>query len=124
MSCLANFLLLSQYVSDIMMGGKNTISMYNVCEDSLLATPLIFDLAILAELLTRIQYSTNAGESYDGLYSIMSLLSNMLKAPLVKPGAAVVNGFGRQRAALENFMRACIGLGPSHEMELEKKLTW
>jgi len=27
--------------------------MFNVCEDSLLATPLIIDLAILAELFTR-----------------------------------------------------------------------
>ena len=36
------------------MGGTNTIVMHNTCEDSLLATPLIYDLAILTELAERI----------------------------------------------------------------------
>lgn len=116
---------IDEYVSAIMMGGKNTLSIYNVCEDSLLATPLIFDLAILAELMTRITYSSSAtGGKFESMYSILSLLSIMLKAPVVKPGADVVNGFGRQRTALINFMRACIGLAPESDMELDRKLTW
>lgn len=94
-------------------------------QDSLLATPLILDLAILAELMTRITYRTSETDGkFESMYSVLSLLSGMLKAPVVKPGTEVVNGFSRQRAALENFMRACIGLQPSHDMELEKKLTW
>merc|ERR1711868_302752 len=32
---------LDEYVSEIFMGGKQTISMHNTCEDSLLASPLI-----------------------------------------------------------------------------------
>lgn len=46
---------LDEYTSEIFMGGRNTISMHNTCEDSLLASPLIFDLVIMAELCERIQ---------------------------------------------------------------------
>ena len=117
---------IDEYVSDIFCGGTNTLSIYNVCEDSLLATPIIIDLAVLAELMTRITYKTDASEGaeYESMYSILSLLSIVLKAPVVKPGTAVVNGASRQRAALENFMRGVIGLQPNSEMELEKKLVW
>jgi myo-inositol-1-phosphate synthase len=115
---------IDEYVSEIMMGGENTLSIYNVCEDSLLATPLIFDLAILAELFTRVQYKGPGATEYESMYSILSLLSNMLKAPLVKPGQPVRNGFGFQRSALINFLRACIGMSPESNMELESKLTW
>merc|ERR1712012_743713 len=37
---------MDEYTSEIFMGGTNTIVMHNTCEDSLLATPLILDLAI------------------------------------------------------------------------------
>merc|ERR1711920_813919 len=47
---------LDEYTSDIFMGGTNTIVMHNTCEDSLLATPLILDLAILADMTSRIKY--------------------------------------------------------------------
>src|SRR5882757_839054 len=84
-------------------------------QDSLLASPLILDLVILAELLTRIQYreitaSSKKVTEFAPLYSVLSLLSYMLKAPLVKPGTDVVNALGRQRNALEMFMKACLGL--------------
>lgn len=45
---------MDEYTSEIFLGGKNTIVMHNTCEDSLLAAPIILDLVILAELLTRI----------------------------------------------------------------------
>lgn len=54
--------------------------MFNVCEDSLLATPLIIDLAILAELFTRVTYASGGDGEHQGMYSIISLLSYMLKA--------------------------------------------
>jgi myo-inositol-1-phosphate synthase len=45
------------------------------------------DLAILTELLTRIKYrDTSKSEDFAPLYPVLSLLSYMLKAPLVKPG--------------------------------------
>merc|ERR1712048_810134 len=46
---------MDEYTSDIFMGGKNTIVMHNTCEDSLLAAPLILDLVLLAEMITRIE---------------------------------------------------------------------
>jgi myo-inositol-1-phosphate synthase len=52
----------------------------------LLATPLILDLVVLYELLTRVKYKGEATKEFQSLYSVLSLLSYMLKAPLVKPG--------------------------------------
>ncbi len=46
---------MDEYTSEIFLGGKNTIVMHNTCEDSLLAAPIILDLVLLAELLTRIE---------------------------------------------------------------------
>merc|ERR1711907_817757 len=46
---------MDEYTSEIFMGGHNTIVMHNTCEDSLLAAPLILDLVLLAELITRIE---------------------------------------------------------------------
>lgn len=102
-----------------MMGGKQTISVFNVCEDSLLASALIVDLVLLGELMTRITYSE--GDSKDAnepMYSIMSTLSYMCKAPLVRPGTAVINGLNRQRAAIEHLLRATLGLQPLSEVRL------
>lgn len=83
---------------------------------------------ILAELLTRIQYrettTTTAASNTEfvPLYSVLSLLSYMLKAPLVKPGTDVVNALGRQRNALEMFMKACLGLEGQGDLLLESRL--
>ena len=41
---------MDEYSSEIFMGGTNTISSYNVCEDSLLATPLMYDIIVLGDL--------------------------------------------------------------------------
>jgi myo-inositol-1-phosphate synthase len=85
---------IDEYYSEIMGGGRSTINIFNECEDSLLATPLIIDLTILAELLTRIQYRevTNSSDvEFKPLYPVLSLLSYMLKAPLVKPGVYTIS---------------------------------
>ena len=39
----------------------------------------------------------------------------------VPPGTPVVNALAKQRAMLENIMRACIGLAPENNMILEYK---
>ena len=49
---------LDEYTSEIMMGGRNTIVIHNTCEDSLLASPIILDLVILAEICQRITFKT------------------------------------------------------------------
>ena len=38
--------------------------MHNTCEDSLLATPLILDLCILADMVGRIEYKTPNMKEY------------------------------------------------------------
>ncbi|KZT21122.1 Myo-inositol-1-phosphate synthase [Neolentinus lepideus HHB14362 ss-1] len=115
---------IDEYYSEILMGGRSTINIFNECEDSLLATPLILDLSILAELLTRVKYrDLSAGHTeFKPLYPILSLLSYMLKAPLVKPGTDVVNSLSRQRNALEAFLKACIGLEGSGDLLLETRI--
>ncbi|OTF82306.1 inositol-3-phosphate synthase 1-A-like protein [Euroglyphus maynei] len=47
---------MDEYISELMLGGKNTIVVHNTCEDSLLASPIILDLTILAELCQRVTF--------------------------------------------------------------------
>ncbi len=70
---------LDEYYAEIFMGGHQTISIFNVCEDSLLASPLIIDLVLVAEMMTRIQWKTDSAEEYKGFHSVLSILSYMLK---------------------------------------------
>ncbi|TLD15753.1 uncharacterized protein PgNI_01661 [Pyricularia grisea] len=115
---------LDEYYGEIFMGGRQTISLFNVCEDSLLASPLIIDLVLITEMMSRIQWKT-ASDPEDGFrnfHSVLSVLSYMLKAPLTPPGTPVVNALAKQRAALTNIFRACLGLDPESDMTLEHKL--
>ena len=59
--------------------GRNTISMFNTCEDSLLASPLIIDLVMVTEFMTRLQYRTNDETEYKPFHSVLSILGYMLK---------------------------------------------
>ncbi|OBZ84473.1 Inositol-3-phosphate synthase, partial [Choanephora cucurbitarum] len=113
---------LDEYECDIFMGGRQSISMYNVCEDSLLASPLIIDLVVMAELMTRIEYKSAEMTKFSTFHSVLSILSYMLKAPMVTPGTPVVNALGRQRSAIENIFRAAVGLSANNEMGLEHKI--
>ncbi|KAL1968388.1 hypothetical protein VTN77DRAFT_1917 [Rasamsonia byssochlamydoides] len=113
---------LDEYYAEIFLGGHQTISLFNVCEDSLLASPLIIDLVIVAEMMTRISWKKAESENYKGFHSVLSILSYMLKAPMTPPGTPVVNALAKQRAALTNIFRACVGLQPESDMTLEHKL--
>ncbi|ORX70303.1 myo-inositol-1-phosphate synthase [Linderina pennispora] len=117
---------LDEYVSEIFMGGLNTISLYNTCEDSLLASPLIIDLFMMTELMTRVTYRVKSDADaqepeWQPFHSVLSILSYMLKAPVVPPGTPVVNALAKQRMAMENIMRAFVGLPPNNEMLLEHR---
>ena len=120
--------------------------MSNICEDSLLASPLIIDLALITELMTRITWKAHASsgaatKDYKGFHSVLSILSYMLKvycpeplclvitpaditsqAPCTPPGTPVINSLAKQRAAMSNIFRACVGLDPESNMTLEHKL--
>ena len=69
---------LDEYYGEIFLGGHQTISIFNVCEDSLLASPLIIDLVVIAEMMTRIQWKAE-GKGYAGFHPVLSVLSFMLK---------------------------------------------
>jgi len=112
---------MDEYTSEIFMGGTNTIVMHNTCEDSLLATPLILDLAILADMTSRIKYKRADMTEWSAFHPIMSILGYLIKAPLVPPGAPIINALFKQRACIENIFRACVGLPADNHMLLEHK---
>jgi myo-inositol-1-phosphate synthase len=113
---------MDEYTSEIFMGGINTIAMHNTCEDSLLATPLILDLVILAEICSRIQIKKSDDKEYESFHSVLSLLSYLIKAPLVPRGTPVVNALFAQKQCICNIFRACLGLPSENNMMLEHKL--
>ena len=80
---------MDEYSSEIFMGGTNTISSYNVCEDSLLATPLMYDMIVLGELFTRMEID---GQK---LGPVLSYLSFFFKAPITNHDEYVINSFSR-----------------------------
>jgi myo-inositol-1-phosphate synthase len=88
---------------------------------------LIIDLIILAELFTRIQWKAcssdgAATKDFKNFHSVLSVLSFMLKAPMTPTGTPVINSLAKQRSALVNICRACVGLDPENDMTLEHKL--
>jgi len=115
---------MGEYVSEIFMGGRNTIVLHNTCEDSLLASPLIIDLVLLTELSERIYFKNNSMEKFETFHPVLSLLSFLLKAPMVPSGTPLVNALFRQRACIENIFRACVGLEPENNMLLEHKIAY
>eukprot|EP01080_Neovahlkampfia_damariscottae_P002611 gene2611-3571_t len=113
---------IDEYVSEIFMGGENVLSIYNVCEDSLLAAPIMIDLAILTELFERIQWKTDETKEFQSFDSILSVLGYLLKAPLYPKDQKVVNSLFKQRSSLENILKAIIGLPCESNMDLELKI--
>lgn len=97
---------LDEYSSEIFLGGLNTISSYNVCEDSLLAVPIMIDLVVLGEFLSRVRMD---GKS---LGPVLSYLSFFFKAPVTNHAEYVVNSFSKQREMLGNFLKICAGYVP------------
>jgi myo-inositol-1-phosphate synthase len=112
---------IDEYTSEIFMGGINTMVIHNTCEDSLLAAPLILDLVILCELMERVRYDVGLG--FSRFHSICSLLSYLMKAPLVPNGTPCVNALSRQKSCIDNFLRALVGLQPENNLLLEYKTS-
>lgn len=100
---------LDEYSSQIFMGGVNTISSYNICEDSLLAVPIMIDMIVLGELMTRMKINGKK------LGPALSYLSFFFKAPLTNHPQYVVNSFTRQRQTLVNFLKAAAGITPDDQ---------
>lgn len=90
---------MDEYTSTIFMNGLNTITSYNVCEDSLLAVPLMIDMVLLAEYFSRVQINGKK------MNSVLSYLSFFFKAPVTNRNEYVINSFNRQRDILCNFLK-------------------
>jgi len=97
---------LDEYSSTIFMNGVNTISSYNICEDSLLATPLMIDMVILGELLSRMSVNE------EKMGPVLSYLSFFFKAPSTNHDEYVINSFSRQRECLCNLLKVAAGIQP------------
>lgn len=117
---------LDEYTSEIFMGGINTIVAHNTCEDSLLAAPLIIDLAVLTELFERVTLRKVAADGAAGepgrLHTVLTPLSYFLKAPIAPHNTPVVNALFRQRSCIESMLRALVGIPPEVHIGLEHKV--
>lgn len=109
---------LDEYTFQIFMGGEQTVVMHNTCQDSLLATPLILDLVVLTELMSRVSIAEGEGK-FERMHAVLSILSYLLKAPMVPAGTPVINALNRQKQAIENILRALVGLPAENNMLLE-----
>lgn len=77
----------------------------------------------MTEFVFYLQIKHNEPDSkYVSFRSVLSLLSYLCKAPLVPNGTPVVNSLFRQRAAIENILRACVGLTPISNLSLEQRV--
>ncbi|GAW81439.1 inositol-3-phosphate synthase [Plasmodium gonderi] len=74
---------IDEYISEIFMNGKNTISMYNVCQDSLLASPILIDLILLVELSDRVYFKMNSKSS--GISPLGDLKNQTVVEPITDP---------------------------------------
>jgi myo-inositol-1-phosphate synthase len=114
---------MDEYYSELMLGGHNRISIHNICEDSLLATPLIIDLLVMTEFLGRVKCLKGNDTKYEKMYTVLTLLSYWLKAPLTRPSYKPINALNKQRMAIDNFLRILIGLKPLDELRFEERLN-
>lgn len=98
---------IDEYYSELFLNGKSTISIYNVCEDTLLAVPLMLDIIMFAEFLSRVEMKEN-----DKIIksSNLNLLSLFFKSPINDNKTPIINSFFRQKYALENFIKMCAGI--------------
>lgn len=89
-----------EYISEVAMGGEHTLSMYNICPDSLLALGVMIDIILFSEWCSRIRFDT------DMSLENLDVLSVFFKSPLnVK-----TNRFFQQKELLSNLILATNGL--------------
>lgn len=104
---------LDEYTAEIFMNGLFTLVTHATCEDSLLATPIMLDLVLLAEFFTRVKIDG------DSIGPVLSYLSFFFKAPVTNHPEYVFNSFFRQKQTLVNFLKAC-GNIPADDSTLMK----
>jgi len=112
---------LDEYASEIMMGGQHFLSVYNVCEDSLLAAPIMLDLMLLTEIFERIEWKTEGMKEFERFPNVLTNLGYLFKAPFTPKDVPLVNSLSRQKQGLENIMKICAGITLDNNTLLEFK---
>jgi myo-inositol-1-phosphate synthase len=92
---------MDEYVCDIFMGGEQTFTIYNVCEDSLLASAVMLDILLVTELFSRLSPVTD--------FPNLVPLSLFFKNPLPDRSGVVVNSFRLQYRILERSLEELMG---------------
>jgi myo-inositol-1-phosphate synthase len=108
---------IDEYISSIFMGGQQVMSTYNICPDSLLAVPIMFDLIIFSEWLDRIEFTSEVGK-VTKLGPVLSPLSFFFKSPETNPCKTVSNSFFLQRNNLIQLILATNGLSTFNPLDL------
>ena len=85
------------------------------------SSPTLLERWVSVKLTLALHGLQDGEQELQPFHPVAALLSYLTKAPLVPPGTPVVNALAKQRAMLENVMRACIGLQPENNMMLEFK---
>ncbi|KAI4837857.1 hypothetical protein MKS88_003276 [Plasmodium brasilianum] len=130
---------IDEYISEIFMNGKNTISLYNVCQDSLLASPLLLDLILVVELAQRVFFKNVQNntlkheqlisehikvgdyqlshtilktkyENFKNMDSVLFLSSLFCKSPFNSSVYKTRHSFFSQLESICNFVRIICGL--------------
>ena len=70
-----------------------------------MASPIIIDLVILCEMCERITFRVGEDKTFQSFNPVLSILSYLLKAPLVPKSTPVVNALFKQRSCIENIFR-------------------
>jgi myo-inositol-1-phosphate synthase len=97
---------LDEYVADICMGGSFVMNMQTTCPDSLLATPIMLDLVLLADWLDRLKVSGKP------LPTNLTPLSFFFKAPQENDDHTQTNSFHMQLSSIYELALRSVGLPP------------
>jgi myo-inositol-1-phosphate synthase len=103
---------IDEYVCEIFMNGTQTINMNTVCPDSLLAVPVMYDLVVFSEWLSRVKINNKP------LNNVLSHLALFFKSPAVNGSESVSNAFFTQRNALANLALASRGMPPFNPLKI------
>lgn len=111
---------MDEYYSELFLDGRHNLSIHNICEDSLLAVPIMIDLVLFSDLFSRVRISKN-GSEFKAFSNVLSFLSFFFKAPASNENEPVINTFFSQRYGLENFCRILNGLPTINYINLHSR---
>lgn len=112
---------IDEYNSELFLDGRNNLAIHNICEDTKLAVPLMLDIIIFSEFLSRIRFEKK-DETQVTFSPNLSLLSFFFKAPIDDENQPIVNAFFPQIYGLKNFIKACLGLPICDYINLHKRI--